>query len=535
VGKRIALDQQFVKSKRPGKIKMLSCMFMVMAFSALNFQAQAQDTVDATTLNCKYMFGYQGWQRAQGDGCNSGWFHWVRSGSTPTGTNMTVDVFPDLTEFTASELYSTSMHYSNGSVVGLYSTCNETTIMRHFKWMKDYQVDGAWVQRFGPKHVGWTESTNKTLLSCKKAAETYGRVFTVMYDVSGANNSTLFNNITTDWMYLVDTFKVTQSSRYCFHKGKPVVSVWGFGFSDRSITADVALKIVNWFKTDAPAKYQATIMVGVISSGGVNWRTLAEPWASAIRAADIISPWFVGSFGSVNEADSWKTNRIVPDMAECKALGKEYLPVVWPGFSWSNMHAGSTPQNQIPRRGGTFFWEQVYNCISSGSTMLYNAMFDEIDEGTAMLKICPKRSLAPNEGYWLTGDADGYNLPSDWYLRLAGYAKKALCNQIPLTKTMPLDPTNPSAILQDIGRTRDVAALNYKIDAISGTLHIFNVNGEKTEVSLFQVNGERRMMVSGVGAHDAMSVSLSVPNGVYILKVKIGNRVPATATVVLSR
>jgi hypothetical protein len=526
----------FYKTKR---VFPLPVFFIAIAFLTMNYQAQAQDTVDATTLNCKYMFGYQGWQRASGDGCNSNWFHWIRSGSTPTGTNMTVDVFPDLTEYTSNELFATSMHYSDNSTVRLYSTCNETTIMRHFKWMKDYQVDGAWVQRFGPKHVGWTESTNKTLLSCKKAAETYGRVFTVMYDVSGASNSSLFNNITSDWMYLVDTFKVTQSSRYLYHKGKPVVSVWGFGFPDRSITADVALKIVNWFKTGAAAKYQATIMVGVISSGDLHWRTLAEPWASAIRAADIISPWFVGSFNSAAESDSWKTNRIVPDMAECKSLGKEYLPVVWPGFSWSNMHSGSTPQNQIPRKGGTFFWEQVYNCISAGSTMLYNAMYDEIDEGTAMLKICPKRSSAPNEGYWLTGDADGYNLPSDWYLRLAGYAKKALCNQIPLSKTMPLNPAKPDSIppvsIRQGPLDRGTASLNYKIDLGSRVLHIFNVNGDKTDVSLFQVNGERRMMLSCAGSHDALSVPLSVPNGVYILKVKMGNRAPSTATVVLSR
>jgi hypothetical protein len=525
------LHPQLVISKRPGKIKMLSCLFMALTFWAANYPTQAQDTVDATTLKCKYMFGYQAWQRAQGDGCNSGWFHWIRSGSVPDGNNMTVDVFPDLTEFSAGELYPTNMRYSNGGVVGLYSTCNETTVMRHFKWMKDYQVDGAWVQRFGPKHIGWNESTNKSLLACKKGAEAYGRVFTVMYDVSGANNSTLFNDVTSDWMYLVDTFKVTQSSRYCFHNGKPVVSVWGFGFSDRSITADVALKIVRWFRFDAPAKYQATFMGGVND----NWRTAGAPWDTVFKSLDIISPWFVGRFGNISGVDSWKTSRIVPDISQAKAWGKEYLPVIWPGFSWANMHGGSTPQNQIPRLGGAFFWEQVYNCISSGSTMLYNAMFDEIDEGTAMLKICPKRSLAPSTGYWLTADADGYNLPSDWYLRLAGYAKKALCNQIPLTKTMPLDPKNPSAVLPDIGRARVAASLNYKIDLASQTLRIFNTNGEKTEVSLIQVNGRRCMMFSGASARDALSVPFAVPIGVYILKVKIGNRMPSTATIAVSR
>jgi hypothetical protein len=47
-------------------------------------------------------------------------------------------------------------------------------------------------------------------------------------------------------------------------------------------------------------------------------------------------------------------------------------------------------------------------------------MFDEVDEGTAILKVVPHRNQAPDQGFWLTLDADGDDLPNDWYLRLAG-------------------------------------------------------------------------------------------------------------------
>ena len=104
------------------------------------------------------------------------------------------------------------------------------------------------------------------------------------------------------------------------------------------------------------------------------------------------------------------------------------------------MHHGTTPQNQIPRLGGALFWEQAYNCVSSGATMLYNAMFDEVDEGTAILKACPKKSLAPADGYWLTLDADGYNLPSDWYLRLVGEAAQRLRKKQPIPAEIPIRP-----------------------------------------------------------------------------------------------
>jgi len=515
--------------------RLLAAAALCFGFS---FGAKAQDTVDATTLTGKYMCGYQGWFQCPGDGSGGGWFHWFNS-QNPVHSSLNTDVFPDFTEYAPSELFPTQMHYSDGSVVGLNSAYKLTTEMRHFKWMRDYNMDGVWVQRFGPKHVGWNDFTNKVLLNCKQAAETYGRVFTVMYDVSGANNSTLFNDMTTDWKYLVDTFKVTQSSRYLKHKGKPLVSVWGFGFADRSITADVAAKIVKWFQTDAPAQYQATVMVGVISSGGVNWRTLAEPWASTIRSADIISPWFVGSFGSAAESDNWKTSRIDPDIAECKTLGKDYLPVVWPGFSWSNMHGGSTPQNQIPRRGGTFYWEQVYNAINAGSTMLYGAMFDEVDEGTAVLKACPKKSLAPSDGWWLTLDADGYNLPSDWYLRMASYASRTLKKQIPLSKTMPIDPAHPDTTwVVGVRQGLSAPSAGQKITFQNNTVFISSPSGGNVIVSLERINGETIKVFEGRGAGASLQIPLSaqryVRSGVYLLRVKAGNTTTASRVVVLS-
>jgi hypothetical protein len=406
--------------------------------------------------------------------------------------------------------------------------------MRHWKWMKDYQVDGAWIQRFAPPYTSPTDHYNKTLLACMKGAETYGRVFVMMYDVSSSSNSSLFKSITTDWIYLVDQLKMTESSRYLRHNGKPLVSVWGMGFPDRSITPEVASQIIKWFQTDAPAKYQATIMVGVISSGRDDWKKLPF-WAPTIRTADIISPWYVGSFGA-EAADQWKSSRISTDLAECKRIGKDFLPVVWPGFSWNNLHGG--PRNQIPRLGGKFFWNQVYNCISAGSTMLYNAMYDEIDEGTAMFKVCPKQSLAPVNcsDYWLTLDADGYdNLPSDWYLRLAGYAKKMLCGQIPLSATMPLDPKNPTAIRHFPALNQGKAVVNMNISVERGVLHLSDVKNEKAEVSLFLVNGTRCMKASFAAGHEELSIPLTIPGGVYILKVSLGNRAPMASKIVMAR
>lgn len=47
-------------------------------------------------------------------------------------------------------------------------------------------------------------------------------------------------------------------------------------------------------------------------------------------------------------------------------------------------------------------------------------MFDEYDEGTAVANAAPNASFAPNNQYFLTLDADGVQMSSDFYLRLSG-------------------------------------------------------------------------------------------------------------------
>ena len=63
--------------------------------------------------------------------------------------------------------------------------------------------------------------------------------------------------------------------------------------------------------------------------------------------------------------------------------------------------------------------------------MLYGAMFDEVDEGTAMFKLRrDSRRRAPAGVPIVTLDADGEALPSDWYLRLAREAQRALSRAV---------------------------------------------------------------------------------------------------------
>lgn len=394
--------------------------------------------VDASTMNRKLLMGYQGWHSAPGDGsAQNSWVHWFRN-NTPTAANATFDFWPDTAELEADELFSTSMTHADGSPAKLYSAYKQKTVVRHFKWMVENNLDGVFFQRFLSDLNGVNISAlrNQVAVNVRVGAETHGRVFAIMYDISGYATNTLVSKLTNDWLYLVNTQKVTNSPAYLHHRGKPVVAIWGFGFSGRNDTPQHAQQAIEWFKAAG-----CTVMGGLPT----HWRTLTgdaqtnPAWSNVFRSFDVISPWSVGRYGNIPEVDNFRVNQIVPDLADCTSHGIDYLPVIFPGFSWANLQNNGL-YNQIPRSGGTFYWRQAYNAIRSGCTMVYGAMFDEVDEGTAMYKLAPTAAQLPVQGTFVPLNVDGYNLGSDWYLRLADQAGKMLRGEIPVTSTIPITP-----------------------------------------------------------------------------------------------
>jgi hypothetical protein len=393
--------------------------------------------VDASTMYGKLLMGYQGWFACPQDGsAPNQWWHWFHN-QTPTAANVNTDFLPDTSEYSSNELFSTQMTYSNGSPVRLDSSAVPKTVLRHFQWMQENQLDGVFLQRFltdlsSPQFFSFR---NQVTANVRAGAEAYGRVFAIMYDLSGQPTNTLISNVTNDWRYLVNTMHITNSTRYLWHKGKPVVALWGFGFNDGNHLASPqqAQTVINWFKTQG-----ITVMGGVPTY----WRTLQNDsytnaaWTPVYLSFDVISPWAVGRFGDNAGADNYTANITIPDLAECKTNAIDYMPVVFPGFSWHNENGG--PLNQIPRNGGSFYWRQVYDAVHAGCNMVYGAMFDEVNEGTAMYKLVPTAAQLPVQGQFLALDADGLTLNSDWYLRLANQAGKMLRGEIPLQTTIPI-------------------------------------------------------------------------------------------------
>lgn len=72
---------------------------------------------------------------------------------------------------------------------------------------------------------------------------------------------------------------------------------------------------------------------------------------------------------------------------------------------------------------------------------MYLAMFDEIDEGTAMYKLAETQAdCLVVDPLLVPLDEDGYSLPSDWYLQIGTEIQKMMDGRIALTEQLPIVP-----------------------------------------------------------------------------------------------
>jgi hypothetical protein len=381
--------------------------------------------VDASTLRHKVLCGYQGWFRCPGDPANVGWQHWSRSATKIGPDTLTFEMWPDMSEHGDDERYTApGFKLADGKPAYLFSSANPKTIDRHFRWMQQYGIDGVFLQRFVVELGG--RSVDQVLANVRQSAERTGRVFALCYDLSGAPTDKVYDRLVADWKRLVDDEKLTQDGRYLRHNGKPVLFVWGF-YSDRFGPA-LANRIIDFFKHDP--RYGVTLV------GGCQWwwrREKDADWARVFRRFDVISPWNVGNAVKVDDQKHASTAYWKDDLKEAKRTGMAYLPVIYPGFGWANLKGQAAARDDVPRLGGEFYWRQFSTVADLGIDMAYVAMFDEVDEGTAIFKVS---NNPPQPGRFATYDG----LPADWYLRLTGEGTKLLRGELKNQRALPIKP-----------------------------------------------------------------------------------------------
>lgn len=397
--------------------------------------------MDVSTVTGKVVCGYQGWFRCEGDGSKSGWRHYGAGGKFEPG-HVNIEMWPEMSELGPEERFTTPFRHADEQVAEVFSSFREPTVKRHFAWMRDYGIDGAFLQRFATetRDPRGRESLNQVLAHCRSAAQATGRGWALMYDLTGLKTGQ-GTAVIEDWKRLVRDGLVARDNSdpaYFHHRGKPLVALWGLGFKADAMTLEEWSALLAFLRDD-PEFGGCAIMVGV----PCYWRSLdrdsvSDPKLHDVLAhADIISPWAVGRFGTPQDAAARVEKVLKPDLAWCREHQLDYLPVIFPGFSWQNLSKARGQEakfDAIPRLGGRFLWSQALAAKRSGAEMLYVAMFDEMDEGTAIFKrtnnppVGESRFLAEPE------------LPSDHYLWLTGQIGRLLRGDLPVADALPARP-----------------------------------------------------------------------------------------------
>ena len=391
-----------------------------------------------TSVDGLVMAGYQGWFAAEGDESNRGWYHYRAGCGFQPGCS-TIDMWPDVSEY--PKTYPTDFKFQDGETARLFSSYDAETTDLHFKWMQEYGIDGVYLQRFvaevrdsnpaGKRHF------DKVLENALASAKKYGRAVCIMYDLSGAESEEVRDFVEKDFFELVSKYKLfdnEENPTYLRENGKPLVAVWGVGFNDnRKYSIDDASVLVNKLKG---SRNRVSVMLGV----PYWWRSMGNDTENnpqlheVIKKADVLMPWAVGRYSSDNYP-SVSSQTLTSDIQWCKSNNVKYMPLVFPGFSWGNMNK-EAEYNAIPRLKGDFFWQQINGAVKSGAESIYVAMFDEIDEGTAIFKVLHEGSTPLNaDGKFIGIEPD---LPSDHYLYLTGQAGEWIKGGAGFTSTQPV-------------------------------------------------------------------------------------------------
>ena len=168
--------------------------------------------------------------------------------------------------------------------------------------MKEYGIDGVFMQRFFDYARGRGEQSLPDIIlkNAFDAASKYDRAIAIMYDLSGLRHKKEdCSVIIEDWKYLVDKLNVTNQNgnkTYLHHNKKPVVAIWGLGFTDRPYKVnEIGIeKLIDFLQND-PVYGGCAVMLGVPTAWrDLNFDCTNDPYLhTIIKKADLLLPWTV--------------------------------------------------------------------------------------------------------------------------------------------------------------------------------------------------------------------------------------------------
>ncbi|MEO5714988.1 MAG: PA14 domain-containing protein [Luteolibacter sp.] len=338
---------------------------------------------DNSTLKGKVMTGYQGWFRTPNDPEGGGWVHW---GNMQEGVFST-DMWPDVSQYPPSLLEKAAeVKLKSGRPAYLFSSAWPGVVDTHFRWMRENDIDGAFLQRFVSDDFNSIKGGPEWVLAnVRAAASREGRIWAVEYDVSGYPDAKLLETLKTDWKWFVDRFNGLDDPNYAHEGGKAVVFIWGLPFQNRGISPLTTNAVVDFFRNDP--KYGGNYVIGGIPG---DWRKMDAAWQQHFKKYECVLSWMSQSYAE--------------DIADFRKLDLSYYSHVKPGFSRANLKhlpSGDSSLAYTPRDGGRYYWSQFSKAAKAGSDRMFIGMFDEYDEATAIIPMSddpPPTPVRPGVG-----------------------------------------------------------------------------------------------------------------------------------------
>jgi hypothetical protein len=391
-------------------------MSLTGSVAALLLSAAVTHRVDANGYLDKVTVRYHGAFATSVDGAWKGWAEGV-----PSRGAAALELYPDVREYAAQDLAATRLApLGNGAKAELFSSYSPRVIDTHFRWMEENGIDGVGLDRrlADLDDAQALLHRNAMTSAVRTAAEAHGRVFYISYDLDGLAEKGWLKRVQQDWTHVLKgELKLTDSASYVREGGRPVVVLGHFGALNSPGTAAQAMDIVDWFHS------QGCYVVGAVPMG---WRTgegTKKSFLAAYSRLDAVQPDVVGAFADERGAEQFVESFVKADRAFAARLGIAYQQVLFPGAAASNTKG--TARNAAPRAAGRLFWTQAYLAKANHLPVVI-AGFDSYGEGTAIAKAAENTSMTPADQYFLTLDADGQALSSDFYLRLTGAATRML-------------------------------------------------------------------------------------------------------------
>ncbi len=423
-------------------------MFQLVLTKAWNGPYQGMTTVNAAnnaTLKGKIMAGYQGWFRCPNDlEDNGSWAHWVLA-TPPSLSNLAVDQWPDTSEYPASTLCPVpGLATASGQQAYVFSSNDPGVTARHFSWMAENNIDGAFVQRFLVNTFAIEGGPEWILANTRTAANQTGRIWAIEYDISNGsgNDATVQPRWMNDWKWLIDTFGLQSDPSYARVNGKPVIAIWGFGFTDSArsyLSVATANAMIDFLHND-PVYGGNYVILGIPNT----WSR--EPaWQPTFKSADGLLVW--------------QSQDLQADKTTFTSWGVDNYPHMYPGFSWHNLMKSATAAH-TDRQGGQYYWTQLYNAAKVNNDRFFVGMFDEYSEGTAIMPMSDDPPPATPYGQWVTNAG----VPKDWWMRLTAAAKVMFQ---PSGQPTPVMPTLASTYTPSINANGIVNAADFQAEPLS--------------------------------------------------------------------